>query len=272
MRVLALSALALICLAGLSFSWYARNEWGFGDAWLNLGTEIVGILLTLLFVDRIVRHIQEQERKRVEGMALRALGPALRSHRDLLFSIVKATSAKPTDDDRRDGKTRLREDVPPAMQRLDFREKAPVAIDQPWHTYLAGEFAELTEKVGKIIERYSGFLAASAAEYLQSLEDSSLSGLMPHLKRVDKQDGTTGVKRSGDYLRDATVRPVIEAHLEAFVRVAEAHDAVEKNTVRRVLRLPDLVWRDDLGPTAMSGLVGDSYGPPIIVGEGPPPQ
>lgn len=261
-----LSLAILLLLAFFAFLWYMQDLFQLGDLWLNLGTAILGILLTVIMVDRVVRHIQEKERKRVESIALRHIGVALRRHCTLLFSMLKAASSSIPKRQECSVEKLLTQSLPVVLRHFDFKAEAPVIGDISWDRYLKKEFSEIREKSADILRKYAGFLSSQLTDDLQKLEDSHFISLVIGIPRNEELNRRLGIDRSGDYLRDETIQSLIHEHVTTFLSIAREHDKILKGSQPRVLELPDLLWRNDISPKLGNSIVKRSFGTTLTSG------
>jgi hypothetical protein len=58
---------------------------------LNLASEVVGILITVLFIDAVLQRREEREQRRYRSVTLQQLRLPLKQHLLLLFAIYKAS-------------------------------------------------------------------------------------------------------------------------------------------------------------------------------------
>ncbi len=88
------SYISLILLAFFLLLLYLKNpgttHW-LQDFTLNLMTEIIGILLVVILIDRVININQENERKKLQEIAFQQLRIPLLHHFTLLFNIFKSS-------------------------------------------------------------------------------------------------------------------------------------------------------------------------------------
>lgn len=236
------SVTLLILLAGFFFLLLARGVPG-GDVWLNLGTEVVGIILTVWLVDRSIRSIQEAQRQRLERLALGQLRIPVRQHLSVLLKMLKAGSLKPFNQHEW-SLEKLFEIMPGRLGCLDFSGKAPSMPPKTWFDFTAESFKDLRARIHSVIEKYAAHIDGGTLETLEALSDSQFMNILLWGPAMVKLDEEEGISRPYNILGHDSLLVPIQDHLHALSSIIRALD----ETTSKPVGIPDVLWRDDVAP------------------------
>ncbi len=263
-RILIISTLVLLLLAVGAFWLYYAGALGLGDLWLNVATEIVGILLTLLLVDQVIRAAEDRSRHRVEIVALHQITGPLNGHIRLLCNLMKAGLNELPDKNTTTLRDLLTEHLMTAIKFFDFSGAAPTVPGRQWFDHLHTQFDTLEKNLTKTIEKYAAFLEPNFLEYLEALANSSLMGFMIDAEKICTADIHLKIKRTYNILADDSMRALVAEHINALLRVIDHHDT--KLTKGRLNEVPGDLWRSEMEPKLGSARVENSEGPPVRAG------
>lgn len=89
-----LAATFIALLSAYLYSTRFGPDW-LKDVSLNVGTEVLGILLTVMLIDAVIRRKDQTERDRVVKVAFAQLRIGLQQHIGVLQSMYKASISHP---------------------------------------------------------------------------------------------------------------------------------------------------------------------------------
>lgn len=238
-------------LVALTFTAYTLG-W-FEDVALNLGTEVIGILLTVFLIDIVIRRHEEKERAMYKRVAFQQMRIPIRRHFSLLFGIYKASvaeaAARPvaTPSELFDG------DYFEQLKQFDFSKEAPTAPKQPWMNYLAQQTQNFKDSLSRTLEKYAIYLPAEDVDLIEGLLNSSFLSFLEQLPSIRRLDQTEGLRRSYTMLSANGMTDMLREHTDLFEKLTiEYEDAVPSDT----LSLRDDPWRNDVAPKIGSARVG----------------
>jgi hypothetical protein len=162
---------------------------------LNLGTEILGILLTVLLIDAVIRRKEERERAWYRRIALQQLRIPLTKHLQLLSDMYKASVERKPDREISSLGDLFSEDyfeqityfnamgpspsAPPADRSSLASGNMPLPI--PWYQYLSTQVKQFKEDVERVVDKYAMHLDPETLDLLEQLAKSPFVFTVDHL-------------------------------------------------------------------------------------------
>ena len=132
---------------------------------LNLASEVVGILITVLFIDAVIQRREEREQRRYRSVSLQQLRLPLKQHLLLLFDIYKASVEQKPDREISRVEDLFSDDYQTQLTRFDFASEGPMVLigvggDQkvPWFDYLRQEVGKFKDDLNRILDKYAFYL------------------------------------------------------------------------------------------------------------------
>lgn len=243
--ILAVSVLALAAL----YIYAARcgPDW-LKDVSLNVGTEIFGILATVLLIDAVIRRKEQSERERVVKAAFAQLRIGLQQHVTTLLYMYKASVAHAPQKLPETLDALFGPDYFVQLAFLDFSKPAPLMSVKPlqWFDYLHMEMEQFKSALTRTIEKYAVFLDASTVELLEELLASSLIGFLTQVKSIPQIDQKEGYRRQYNFFSGQGMPELTQQHVDLVKRLAtesNLHLPTEK-----AIRVDPQSWRNDIAP------------------------
>lgn len=239
---------ALLFLVGLYvYSFYGGPAW-LKDVSLSVGTTVLGILMTVLLIDMVIRRNEQFDRDRVIGVAFAQMRLPLLLHIRMLQGMYKAALAHMPSNPPLEMENLFGSDYTVQLAFLDFSKPAPILNVQPltWFDYLHHEIAKFKSAVSRTIEKYATFLEPETVELLESMIASSLLGLLEQAVAIPPIDRQQGFNRQYNLLCGQGVADLIKQHTDLVLKlvfVANSELPREKQ-----LELSADLWRVDVAP------------------------
>lgn len=247
-RSVLILVVSFLALAGLyAYSLKCGPDW-LKDISLNVGTEILGIVLTVLLIDVVIRKKEQVERERVVNVAFAQLRVALQQHIVILLNMYKASAehAPHPLPDRLE--TLFGPDYFVQIAFLDLSKPAPVASVKPlqWFDYLHIEMEQFKSALTRTLEKYAVFLNPATVELLEELLASSLISVLTQLKSIPHLDQMKGIERSYNFFSGQGMPAIAQQHIDLVKRLAaEADRYLPKE---KSIGVDTQYWRDDIAP------------------------
>jgi len=182
--------LLIISIIALLISHNIDTQYGWWSGFLaGLSTEILGILLTLLFVDFIIRKRDENRRRKIELIALSQIREALYSHIHLLAMLVndsgedKWVVVNKAFDDKYFEK----------ISSFDITKPSNYYPQVPWYDTIPMSFKRLRIHINEVTDKYIFFLKDDTLKLLNKLEFSINNSFMLKLRQQYKISKNLGV-------------------------------------------------------------------------------
>lgn len=232
---------------------------------LNLATEIIGILLTVFLIDSVIRRREERERKRYRSVPLQRLHYPLRRHLDLLCGMYKASVRELPEYASWRLDNLVTDDYKDPLAHLDLLQPGPSvrAVQDfppqhepiPWFEHLHEETKEFREQLERVVEKYSMQLDSETAGIIEHLINSPFMNLavhhIPHMAR-ERQSFASA---QGSYIPLTMLSlpgdTSIPEHTSTFVRLVRICNDIEPKD-RKICVSESTVWRDNMSPSVGS--------------------
>ena len=249
---LVLIILLALTIAGFLYGTAFYHTW-IKDVSLNVGTEILGILLTVFLIDAVIRRNQEKERDRIRTLAFQQLRIPLIHQLTVLQGIYKASIAN------------LPENLPTEVNDLfgpgyfvqiaffDFSKTAPLASAAPWFDYLKSESEKLRLALNRTIEKYAVFLNAAEIELMEMIVNSDFLSLVEQAPSVRTIDQKEGYKRTYNLFGGQGMDGLVREYTGWFAELIAIYNSILPNN--RIVITKDW-WRNDVAPRVGSARIG----------------
>lgn len=247
-----LTVLAVILLALIAaYVCSVRAELAWEDIFLNVGTEVLGILLTVLLIDAVIRKNERSERERVVKIAFVQMSLPLRRHVAMLLGMYKAAVAHAPQSPPEKLSTLFGPDYSVQLAFLDFAKTAPllnVHNAQPisWFDYFGHEIEPFKAALTRTIEKYATFLDPETVDLLETLIASNFLAFLSQASNISSLDRKNGVTRPYNLLSGQGVADLIGQHTHLVQRMTElANEHLPKD---KLIAIKAESWRNDFAP------------------------
>jgi|GEM_PF-3972297 len=218
----------------------------FSDFTLNLGTELIGILITVVFIDLVISRHEQREKSKLRRIALRQLRVPMQRHLSLLFNMYKASVTAPATRSINGPETLFREDYYLQLASFDLSKDAPVIPKQQWIDYACHEVNEFRESLSRTLEKYAMHLDSEVIDLLESLLGSSFLSFLKQVPNIRNIDRNEGLNRSFVFFGAPGMKDMIERHTDLFSRLVKLFNS-EMDQADHV-KLSSDIWRNDVSP------------------------
>ena len=239
-------------IAGFLYGTTSNQGW-VRDLSLNVGTEILGILLTVFLIDAVIRRNEEKERARIRTLAFQQLRIPLVHHLGVLQGIYKASIAN------------LPEHLPAEVKDLfepgyfvqiaffDISKTAPLTSAVSWFDYLKSESEKFRLALGRTIEKYAVFLNATEIELLEMIINSSFLSLVEQTPAIRGIDQKEGYKRTYNLFAGQGMDGLVREYTDWFTQLIALYNNVLPDN--RIVITAGM-WRNDVAPRVGSARMG----------------
>lgn len=173
---LLLTLVAVVCFAVYVLFPSAPEGWrGFS---LNLLTEVLGIIFTIVLIDRVLRRREERERMRYCRIALQQLRFPLMEHLEVLFNMYKASVQRKPERRISSLEDLFEDDYFEQVSHLDLSKPAPVAPQMQWGDYLLHETQRFKDALERVVGRYAVPLGPDTVDIAEQLIASRLISML----------------------------------------------------------------------------------------------
>lgn len=224
------------------------NEYG-----PNLATELVGILITLVLVERMLRWQRQRELQPIRAVAGKRFRTPIAHVLHVVASMYKA-AADPEEAIVPASVDELLTRWPEVAPRLDFQAPAPIYPTTSWAAYLGPELRRLQTVFDETVARYAEALGEGIIVATEELLQNPIWGLMSSQDRGAELQATLDPPLPF-FL--ALHSPGGERDLEVFALRVQTLVLQCEALVGQPIGVPE-IWRHDISPAVGSSRwVGD---------------
>lgn len=242
----------LLCLvgtlAGYIYGTASQTNW-VAEPSLNIGANVLGILLTVVLIDTVIRRNENRERSRIRRIAFQQLRRPLLRHLQVLYGMYKASAARPPEVRSADIRGLFDDCYFAELAFLDFSKPAPVSSPLPlqWFDYLSMTASEFKGDLGRTVDRYALFLDGESVELIESLINSTFISLLQQVPAVRNSGRRGQVVLSGNIWAGGGMGPVIREYVAWFTELVDRYNLTVR--VEDQLSPNDDLWRNDVAPS-----------------------
>jgi hypothetical protein len=228
---------------------------------LNLATEILGILLTVVLIDAVIRRKEERERAWYRRIALQQLRIPLTKHLQLLSDMYKASVERKPDKEISSLGDLFSEDYfeqityfnamgpspssPPAGPSAVASGNMPPPI--PWYQYLSTEVKQFKEDVERVVDKYAMHLDPETLELLEQLANSPVVFTVGHLPMTATSLQTWGHQGAYNPFMVEDDTRWVRKHTNLLLKVVDIYNK-EAPDDRKILVRNIRIWTDGWAP------------------------
>lgn len=266
-----LALLGAFCLAAYAFVLPPAMA-GWRGLALNLGTEILGILLTVLLIDAVIKRKEARDQKRYRRIALQQLRIPLFHHLRLLANMYKASVERKPDREISNLRDLFSEDYFEQITYFNAMGPSPKDVPMslravtlgaqqrwiPWYQYLSTEVKQFKEEVDRVVDKYAMYLDPETLDLLEQLANSPVVFTVSQLPSTATMlSETWGAQQAYNpfILEDAEDveddERVVRKHTDVFSKVVDIYNK-EAPDDRKVLIRNYKMWSDGVAPAVGS--------------------
>lgn len=239
---------------------------------LKLGTEILGILFTVLLIEAVIRRKEERDRawhrRRAwyRRIALRQLRIPLNNHLRLLSDMYKASVERKPDREISNLRDLFSEDYFEQITYFNAMGPSPAAHPMPlcsvtsgaqrrwipWDQFLSTEVKQFKEEVDRVVDKYAMYLDPETMDLLERLANSPVVMSVGHLP----MSATMLLQSWGPqqaynpFIVEDDAR-IVRKHTDVFSKVVDIYNK-EAPDDRKVLIRNYKMWSDGVAPAVGS--------------------
>lgn len=216
-----------------------------GDYFSNLSIEILGAIITLIFIDLYLSRHEKRIAEKREKIAWTLLRPIIHSNLSILFTIYKAASKKQGKNyETNELSEFLGEDFIVTIQHFNVIGSAPIFPDMSWIDYLKIEFEKINKRYNEVLDKYSIHMEPELVEILEEIINSRFH---KHLIDINPSLFKYNVDMSQDFFRRTCTR---KYHIEPYVNNVKTllNLASKVEIMDNFFKITDLSWDNKLAP------------------------
>lgn len=217
---------------------------------LNLLTEIVGILLTILLIDAVIRRRETREQKRYRSVTLQQMRIPLIQHLHLLFNMYKASVEEKPTKDVANVADLFTDDYLKEIQYLDLGSPGPVHPPMQWFEYMNLEINRMHDALGRVVDKYAMYLDPDTLDVAEQLINSPLVNTVGHFRTMYGLQCTPAGQDS-PFVPLFGLNEVVHDHVHAFSKLVEIYN--EEVSGDRKIAIEDPMWLNNAHPLIGSG-------------------
>lgn len=174
--------LVLISIASIFlFIWQPFNgEWQ-GSIFSNIGTETLGVLITIIFLDAYITSREQNKKNERQCSFLKTLRQPVLRHLSLLSNIYKATRQEEGNKGKISVSDFFNDDYYSHIILLDLAKPAPVFPEMKWCHYLATEVKKYFDELDNFLDKYSFEMDLECLQMIENIKSNSWLNLQLHL-------------------------------------------------------------------------------------------
>ena len=247
--LLILIAVFLICIAVGNLI----NNVKLSDYLINVSVEMLGSIITLLFIDLYLNNQEKKLEKKRETIVWKTLKPIIREHISLLFSIYKSTNEVRGYNYECD---KLQDfftgDFKSIIRNLDLTKDAPIHPTLDWLSYLTLNITELNNKYEKILDKYSAYMVPELIDSLENIKESLFHSVIittiPTVSNFAKMDNKV---IPNDIFKTLLDEEDIDKYVYELVHLLKLSE--KDNIMKNFYVINNEKWRNDIAPKIGSG-------------------
>ncbi len=251
LKTLKIPLLILSLILALLIVLYIKTDNQTADDFsLNLITEIVGIFLTVILIDLVLKRREQKEKLDILKNTYSQYRRPAQRLLSYFASIYKASTTQKPNEWNTDYKTLLStqqfyEDI----KYLDFLKPAPVIPTTDWVTYSQNQLTLIKSDLEKILDKYAFVLDSKIITDLEWIINHWLIQILSSGSSFKAADNSINLKRDNLCLlaikSDDDTNDVKELINKVF-EVAEKFKSITKE--KNDIIYSDDMWRDDIAP------------------------
>ena len=218
------------------------------DLSLNLGTEIIGIFLTVFLIDAVIRRNEERERLRVRKVAMQQLRLPLVLQLQVLHGMYKTAIQHAPEILPTEVRNLFTKDYFAQIAFLDLSKPAPLWGITPldWMDYLQSESQKFKTSLSLTLEKYAVFLDGDTVELLENILSSHLLAFFQSITAVRELDRKEGFRRKYNFFAAPGMVEMAREYTTLFTALITIFN--QNSPSGRNIRLDLGFWRNDISP------------------------
>lgn len=241
--IVSVSIIFIFSLISFFAYWKGWKE----DLTLNLATELLGVVISVVFIDLVINYHKRIEKLKFERIALRQLKIPLNRQLDLLVKIYKASTINKPNIKINKIELLFTDDFYAEISNFDFSKTAPVIPEQEWMDYIQNEVKNFDSLLNGVIEKYSIYLDSVVIDILEELNNSSFSSFLKQIPNIRYVDRTKGINRKYVFLGAEGMKSMIENYISNLCKIIEIYNLSVVNS-EGMIKLSEDTWREDVSP------------------------
>lgn len=190
----ALPLIILITISAISILLFViqpfKGDWQ-GAIFSNIATEVLGIIITVIFLDAYLSMREQNKRNERQSSFLKTLRQPIHRHLSILFNIYKATRLKEGKVGKIQASDFFDEEYFSHIILLDLAKTAPVYPARKWILYLAYEIQKYFDELDHFLDKYSFEMDLECIQLIESIKDNSWLNMQVQLNNPSINLGNT---------------------------------------------------------------------------------
>jgi len=174
--IISLIVTFFILIILILFASYNIGGTKFNDFYINLISEIIGILIVVFLIERIISKFSENEKTRIIKIAISQLELPLRKHSSMFFEFFRASTLKKPKKEYKSFDELFNDDYYKTIKYLDFSFNAPIIYitnsKVNWYSYIGYEFNIFKDTLNKLLNKYASFFNSDKLMLIENIINS----------------------------------------------------------------------------------------------------
>lgn len=230
MNLCILAGLALLLFVALTGTLVLSDSLEWVDAYSpNLTTEVLGIIITLILVERVLVAERERDRVRVARVAAALLRTPIFQLANAFSKMLKASFEEMPQPVPHTFKALFRPDFTSELRYFDFARPAPTLYPNSWFRYAHDEVHGAVTSIESVLNRYAAFLPIAYVEAIEQLVADPLINILKNATTIEPQvkKGNVDSRLFGH----ETVDPARERFFRRLLQLFAAHDDLAQEPI-----------------------------------------
>lgn len=222
---------------------------------LDMASEIVGILLVVFSIDRVIAIEQAKEKRQRETVACSQLRRPLLRHFYLLFNLFKASVSQPPEKDYQHLGDLFDDTYYQEIAHLDFAQPAPVLTlsEACWSDYLIKECKQFKNALDRTTEKYALFLPPDTLDLIEGMINDPFIWLVLQSNMIRQLGERPAKSEAYPFLARLEIRELLRDYLQKFLELLTYYN--QHVTPEKQITLSDDLWNNDVPPQVGSARI-----------------
>ncbi len=225
------------------------------DLALNLGTEVAGIVLTIVLIDAVIRRNEAAERLRIRRVAFQQLRIPFQHQLSALQKMYKAAATHLPEKFPVEARDLFNEAFFQELRLLDFSRPAPLGKNTTlrWADYLRIESENFKLALDRTLDKYAVFLDVDSVEMMEEILTSSYLSILIQISSARGSDEKHGNTSPDCLLSSSAMDDLFRNYIACFTRLIESHN---KNLPSdQKIKVSEIYWQANFAPGTGSGRI-----------------
>ena len=234
--------LALLSILSAAAAYLWRGYWAVDALLPNMAAGFLASLLTILFIDRSAEKRLQEERHRIERVAMSQLKRDLIHLTELFSNMIKAAIPQIPSPAPQNLRDLFSPEFTQHLGWLDLRTSAGTLNATAWFLYIDRVLKEVFEDCSNVVDKYLPYLSIELVEQLEAVRNDSFISMLRRMRPACEQNRTPQ-----GALHPSSLYYTESARLACFPKIIALCDLFQRITGDPIT-VPDSFPRGDVFP------------------------